>query len=210
MDEIRPFQIHSFEDEAQEILASACAKAKEILQAANAEKVKILDEWSRQGLEQGRAEGREAAAAEERKRIAGETAGLQDLLARMARAVEDQRGALIAAAERDLVKLAVAIAEKIVRAEVDRREDVAAAAVKRAIELAADKQELRVLLHPADVEMIETYLPTLRQEHPEIGRIKIEAGDAVSRGGCVVMTPQGSVDADIVTQIREIERGLLG
>ena len=56
MDEIRPFQIHSFEDEAQEILAAARAKAKELLHVAIAEKGKILDECRRQGLEQGRAD----------------------------------------------------------------------------------------------------------------------------------------------------------
>lgn len=154
--------------------------------------------------------GRQEGARAERERWAAEAARLREIVAAAAAALEARRAELLAGVEQDLVSLAVAIASKIVRAEVDAGRAVAPAAVRRAIELVGGRREVRVLLHPRDVELVERCLPDLRRDLADLGRVTLEASDRVSPGGCVVLTPEGSVDADLPTQLAEIERGLRG
>jgi flagellar assembly protein FliH len=208
--EVRPFRFDSFESQAHAIVEAARAEAGKIVQSAQAEQGRVHEEARRQGFEQGRAEGREAGSRAERERVAAEVAQLQDLLRNVARSVEDKRGELVAQAEREVVRLAVAIAEKIVKAEVKSGEKVAQANVRRAVELVARRQEIEVLLNPADAGMVETYLPALKKEFADIAAIRVTPNASVAPGGCVVVTKEGTVDADLETQLAEIEKGLLG
>ncbi len=208
MTDIRPFHLRSFEEEAR--TREREVKARDILQEALAERDRIREEARRAGFEAGLSQGREAGAKAERERVAAETKGLADLLRQAAAAVEGRRAELVAEAERDLVRLAIAIAEKIVRREVEAGTPVAPEVVRRAIELMARRHEVRILLHPADVAVVEAVLPELRRQFADLGKVSIEASDGVSRGGCRVASREGAVDADLRTQLEEIERGLLG
>lgn len=206
----RPFELRSFEDEARALVEGARGRAREILREADAEARRIFEEARRAGAEAGLAEGREAAAAAERARVGRETAGLADLLRALAREIGRKREELADAAERDLVRLAVAIAEKIVKAEVRSGRPVAAASLRRAVELVARRRRLRVLLHPEDLAVVEACLPALRADFSDLGAVDLQGSGAVERGGCLVAAEEGEVDADVRTQLEEIERGLLG
>lgn len=208
MSDIRPLPLRSFDDEA--LAEAELEKAREILRGAIGEREKIREQARRDGYEKGLQEGREAAAVVERERLGREAAPLGDVLRAAAAAVDAKRAELAAAAETDLLRLAVRIAEKIVKAEVESGRRVAAENLRRAVALAVRRREIRVRLNPADLEMIEAFLPELRRGAPDLGPVLLEADAAVARGGVVVVTPEGVVDADLRTQIEEIERGLLG
>jgi flagellar assembly protein FliH len=207
---LRPFELRSFEDEARALLEAARARAKEVLREADAAALRIREEARRAGREQGMAEGREAAAAAERERIGREAAGLADLLREAARQVGERRSALAAEAERDLVRLAVAVAEKILRAEIRSGRPVAAASLRRAVDLVTHRRRLKALVHPEDLAAVQACLPALRADLADLGALELEESGTVSRGGCVLVTEEGSVDADLRTQLEEIERGLTG
>ena len=115
-----------------------------------------------------------------------------------------------AATERDLLKLSLAAAAKVVKTEIAAGRPVAEANLRRAVELTARRQELQVLVHPDDLARIEAYLPELRREFSEIHKIAIDAAPGVDRGGVIIQTREGSVDATIATQLDQIERGLIG
>lgn len=208
MTDMRPFQLQSFEEElrAQEQVA----KSREILDAAVKECDRIREEARREGFEKGRAEALAAAQKSERERLAPEVAAARDLLKKAAEAVQAKRAEIAAAAERDLVRLAIRIAEKIVKREVRASEAIAAENVRRAVELTANRQVIRILVHPDDLSALEAFLPDLRRDFTDILDVAIEGSDTVGRGGCLVSTREGHVDATIAAQIEEIERGLLG
>lgn len=206
----QPFNLRSFEDEAQTIVAQARSKARDLLTAAIAEQQRIRDQAYREGFEAGKVVGMQKGEEEERAKIAKSTAGLSQLLEGIAHGIEAKRNELLVNAERDLVSLSIAIAEKIVRAEIAAGRPVARESVKRAVELLVRRNEMEVRLNPADLEAVETYVPELRKQFSEIARIELRPDEAVARGGCVVATRQGGVDADLKTQMEEIERSLLG
>lgn len=209
MHRARPFKLTAFEQEAAAEVEKARQASRKILEDAAKEAEKVREQAYRDGFEKGFREGTGKAAAEERERVAKETAGLADLLGKIGRQIEAKRRALEASAEQDLVGLAVAIAEKIVRREVERGEPVTVENVRRAITLTAHRRSLDILLHKDDVKLIKTYVPALKKEFLDVADVRLRADESVSRGGCVVVTREGAVDADIRTQLEEIERQLL-
>ncbi len=210
MTEARPYRLPSFEKEAQAVLEAARARARELLQRAVAERDRLREEARRAGWEAGLAEGRRTGAAAERERISAETAGLKDLLRGVIGAIEDRRAAVAAEAERDLVRLAVAIAEKIMKVEVEAGRNIAPGNVRHAVGLVTRRHGLRIVLNPADLALVEAYEPTLLHQFEDIQQIVLEARESISRGGCMVVANAGSVDAGLMTQLDEIERSLLG
>lgn len=163
-----PFTFVDFEREAQALVEQARAKANAVLQQAMAE----------------------AANVRENARIEGLRRGLDE--------IEQRRGELCAEAERDLVKLAIGIAERIVKAEIALGRPVAEANLKRAIELAAHRRVVIVRSHPDDMARLA-------------GQGLVVEGDAtVTPGGVILETREGRVDLDVRTQLDAIERGLLG
>jgi flagellar assembly protein FliH len=161
-------------------------------------------------MELGRLDALEQAAKVERERVAAETSGLADLLRRTVAAIETERAALAAAAGRDLLKLAVLVASKVAKAAIQDGRPVAEGNLRRAIELTARRRDLKILLNPQDVARIEEFLPELRREFSDLESVALEPDPSVGRGGVVVRSREGSVDATIAAQLEEIERGLLG
>jgi flagellar assembly protein FliH len=208
MQDVRPLALRAFDDEVQ--AQADLARLREEIKAAEAQRDAVRDAARREGLELGRLDALEQASKVERERVAADTAGLADLLRKAASSIEEKRASLAGAAERDLVKLALAVAAKIVKAEIRGGKPVAEGNLRRAIELTARRQEVKVLLHPADLSRIEAYLPELRREFADLQKVVLESSDAVGAGGVVVQTRDGSVDASIAAQLEEIERGLLG
>ena len=204
MADLQPFDLRSFDAdvEAQADLARVRAE----LRCVEAERDRLRDEARREGLDLARREALEEAS----KKISAETSALADLLRKAASSVEEQRAELAAAGERDLVKLALAVAAKIVKAAVALDQPVAEENLRRAVELTARRRDLRVLLHPDDLARVETYLPALRREFSDLEAVALAAYPSVARGGVIVQTREGAVDATIAAQLDQIERGLLG
>jgi flagellar assembly protein FliH len=206
--ESRPFELRSFEEDVEAL--SRLARAREVLREAEEERDRMREEGRRAGFEAGLAEGREAAVRAERERVAAETAGLADALRRAAEGLETARAELAIEGERELLRLAVRIAERVVKAEVASGRPVAAANLRRAVELTARRREVRVRVHPADLSALEACLPDLRRSVTDLGAVAFDPDPSLARGGCVVTTSEGVADADVRAQLDEIERGLLG
>jgi len=195
MEPVRPFYLPSFEKEAEAIVSRARDLARDLTVSAAAESVRVRDEAAREGRDAGAVEGREAARREESQRLAE---GVRRILDE----VERHRSRLEAEAERDVVRLAIAIAERIIKAEVKRGTTVAENNLRAALKRAVRGHGLEIRLHPDDAARL--------RPAGEAGGATFVADPSISPGGCVVHTSAGTVDADIRTQLDEIERGLLG
>lgn len=191
MSEPQPFTLTSFREEARRLLESAREEADRIRDLARAEAAGIRETAKAEGVSLGRIEGLQVVAA--------------DAVAASRRAVaqvEAARAELEREAERDLVRLAVAMAGRMVRAEVTLGRPVAAAALAEAVRRAARRRVLEIRLHPDDLAAIRG-----AAELPP--GAKVVADPAVGRGGCVALVAEGAIDLSIDAQLDEIERGLL-
>ena len=199
MADFHPFDLKSFDAEVQ--AAADLERLRAEIREAEAERDRIRDQARREGLELAKADAIDVARRD--------AAPLADLLRRAADALKDRRAELTMLAERDLIKLALRIAAKVVKKEIAAG-TVAVENLRRAIELTASRRELKVLLHEQDLARVEAYLPDLRREFSDLQKIALEPSPAVEPGGVIVQTREGSVDATIAAQLDQIERGLLG
>ncbi len=142
---------------------------------------------------------------------AGAEAGLKRadaMLRRLAQTIEelaDVRRSMIRQTERQMVELALAIARRIVRREVALDSELTVAMARVALERLGDSTSVTIRLNPDDYETTagrrEALLPG--------SHVTVVPDTAVSRGGCLVQSDFGYVDASIDAQFQELARALL-
>ncbi len=151
-------------------------------------------------------------AAFARGAAAGESRLSQQLIAQRAEIMSLQTGVLtslqkaaadvIRQSEQAMVQLAMAIAEKIV-GDLPVTAPVVAASVRAAIADADQATAFQIKLHPEDLALLQQSASPLLQPGPSQS-FQFEPSAAVNRGGCIVTTQFGVIDAR-----RETRRQLL-
>ena len=148
------------------------------------------------GFAEGEAAGRGRASAE-----------LRPVLERLARAIDDLatlRPRLRREAEADMVKLALAIARRVIRRELAVDPEALRGLALAALEK-LDAQEIsRVRVHASQVAAIAALLG----ERPGGPPIEVAADSSGDPGTAVFETSRGNLDASVESQLSEIERGL--
>jgi flagellar assembly protein FliH len=108
--------------------------------------------------------------------------------------------------EHEVVKLAIEVAKKIVHREIQADREVIQSLVKVALSHVAEKSAVTVHLHPTDYSFILERRAELAQGADEGRDIVLLADKAIDRGGCLVETECGDIDARIEEEFREVER----
>ncbi len=108
--------------------------------------------------------------------------------------------------ERLVVGTAVELARKIIQKEV-KEQSIINEVVKEAISKVIGANEVRIKFHPEDMKELNNYSRNLISS-TTFSKIKFEEDDRIERGGCLVETEIGNVDARISTQLEELRRKL--
>ena len=197
---------------AEQVIARANAEAQATLARARAEAADLVvrtrqaahDEGFAEGRKAGYQDGASAARADIERQIVAE-------ITRLRRLVDDavvDRSELLQAAETDAVRLAIAIASRIIQREVSINETIVLDVVRSALLSAPDESNARVRVHPADKEVLATRW--LAETERDGRRYELVADDAIQRGGCIVECASGLVDARVESLLTEIEDAFLG
>jgi flagellar assembly protein FliH len=148
------------------------------------------------GLREGEATGRSRAAAE-----------LQPMLERLARTIDEVAGLrprLRREAEADLVKLAIAIARRVIRRELGVDPEALHGLVLGALEKLQIQEVSRVRVHPSQAAAVAALLRERSSGLP----IEVMPDVSGDPGAAVFETSRGNLDASVESQLGEIERGL--
>jgi flagellar assembly protein FliH len=148
-------------------------------------------------VEEARAEGYAAGAADARAQVEPAAAALHAAAASLG----ELRETVSAHAERAAVELGLRIAEQVVYAslavEPERVVDVVRGALRRLME----RERVLVLVHPDDLELVRAHADGLVAELGGIEHCDLQADRRVARGGAVVRTVEGEVDATLETKL---------
>jgi len=177
------------------------AEAAAVLDAAHAEAGAIRAMAHAEGL----AAGREAALAE---LVPAATA-----LEHAAEAVREQAAAATQRLEEEAVELGLALAAKIVGTAVEADPELVVEALRGALRGLVERERITVLVHPDDLELVRGAMGGVVSSLGGIEHAEVQAERRVVRGGAVVRTPQGDVDAGIDTKLaraREVVAAALG
>jgi flagellar assembly protein FliH len=149
--------------------------------------------------------------ARERGHAAGLAAGLEDAQVRLAPAalalgdavdgVAAEQEEFLIRAERAAVELALRLAEKIVGAAIDADPEAVLGVIAGALRRATVRDHLVLEVNPDDFELVHDLAEELANRVGGVRRLDVVAERRVSRGGCVVRTEEGEIDARIEQQL---------
>ena len=155
----------------------------------------------REAFAKGYAQGERAGLEAAERRADGVLRKLGETLEELA----GLRRHLLQQSERQLVQLALALARRIVHREVTVDEELAGALARIALERLGEAGPATVRLHPEDFARTAAR----DAERWRAAHVTVVADAAVARGGCLVESPFGFVDASIDAQFEELARTLL-
>ncbi|SRR5579884_2112300 len=150
--------------------------------------------------QQGLSAGEAAATQRANARLEPVLAGLNAVIAELAGARKRVRDG----AEEDTVKLAFAIARRVLHRELATDPEAILGLVRAAFNRCDARETYRLRLSPRDLQAIQEHRLAL---HLPPG-LEIAADAMLTQGSAVFETSRGELDASVDTQLAEIERGL--
>ena len=177
--------------------ADADTLLRSLSRSERAQIVALLDQDLRREFEQRHAEERSACEARVAAVQAETAATLATWQANLAEALRDHQAATLAAWARRLGAIAVMMAAKIVRREVDQDPAVLVRALETVLFKAEAGTQLTVTVHPDDAAWLEAADDLRRQLR--VGAVKTDR--RLSRGGCLVKGDDVEWDATVERQL---------
>ena len=231
MIESEPVEVIDWEaikQQADEMLAAARNQAEQELAAARAQIEEIRNNAREEGYQNGFAQGKQEgttagknegmALGHEEGILQGRQEAMEEMKANVAAAAEKAQGMLelareqvcemIAAAEPQIIEIALAVASKVVAREIEENPMVILPIVRKAVEKVKDQETVSIRVNPQDFDMV---LMAKNELQVMVGReqaLTLAADGTISAGGCVIDTPNGMVDARLDTQFELIRKAL--
>jgi len=171
--------------------------------AAHAARIAELEEQVERRATLARQEGFREGEAAGRSRAAAEAQPALEKLARSIEEVARLRPRLLRETEAELVELAMGIARRILRRELSVDAEALQGLVKGALEKLSAREICRIRAHPE----LEPGIRRCLERESQSG-IQVIGDATLERGGILVETSRGKLDASLETQPAEIGRGL--
>ncbi len=169
------------------------AEANSVEPGADVERIER--EAYQRGLAEGKALGKEQAAAELKPVTDRLNKSLADLSTLRSRIRRD--------AEKDLLKLSITIARRVLHRELTIDPESVEGLIKVALEKLQSRDLCRVRVHPDQEPAIRASLERFSNSQ----KIDLTADPSLQCGDVLFETAHGTLDASIDSQLREIERG---
>jgi flagellar assembly protein FliH len=164
---------------------------------------KLLFEREEESFEKGR-QSAESSFSQQLVSQRNEMVELQNGVLNSVRAVIPQ---VIRETEQMLIDLAVATAERLVSGMPVNREMVEAT-IREALAQVEDGSQVRVMLHADDLALLNKGGSELLDSDETGGSLVVEISGEVTRGGCVLRTRFGDIDARRETKLEQVKQAL--
>jgi len=186
----------------QKRVVDAQTKADRIIQEAGKEVERIKKQ-----AESVLADAKIRAEAAVKKGLAdGESKGLAKVTEKLV-GFEDLKESFFKNAEPDVIKLSMAIAEKVIGDLAAENVEVVRGVVHRALEgTLGDRITVRV--NPEDYKLLMEGDQGFKDVLDRTKRIAFRGDDSISKGGCVVESEVGTIDARLELQLEAIRKAL--
>lgn len=188
------------ERERERIINEGRKEAERIIQEAYAEAEKIKKEAYQKGFEQGLEDGF--------KQGKKEIQILADRLKEMTSYIANRRTEIINKSEREVVELALEVVRKILKEIRENERDVVIRQIRYVLSKLSGATRFIIRVNPADFEIVSHHKEEFFKMIEEGGDIKIFEDPFVEQGGCIVETDTTTIDAQITSQLMEIEEKL--
>ncbi len=197
--------------EAEKVLQEAQAERDRILAEAEKEAGSVREQARQEGHAEGLAAGREEGAAAVREEMK------QGLLESNEKAMQTLKTAREAAddymsrAEQDVAKIVMQVVEKVLPQHFIDVPQVILPVVREAILKVRDQKEINVHVPAESYEMVLM----ARDEYRGLltdgtAILEVTSDESLQPGDCVIETPNGGVDARLMTQVELLRQAIQG
>ena len=163
--------------------------------ASELDRERVEREAYQRGFSEGSSIAKQQAAAEQKPVL--------ERLSQCLAELSSLRSGLRRQAETDVVKLSVAIARRVLHRELTLDPESIAALIRVALDKLESRDLCRVRVHPDQEPILRGLL-----ERFSGSKVELLSDAALNKGDVLLETANGTVDASVDAQLREIERGL--
>ena len=189
------------ENEAAAIIEKAKAEAAQIVAEANAQHDKIVSEARNEGFEQGSQEGFEKGSAEVERLI--------ERMHKILEAVMQRREEILQDTESQIVELVILMARKVIKILSENQKNVIMANTVAALRKVKTRGSVTLRVNIEDVKLTTAHADEFIQHVENVQGITVQEDSSVEKGGCIVETDFGAIDARISSQLTELENKIL-
>ncbi len=162
----------------------------------------LHDEVYGQGFRDGKKEGLEAGKKE--------AAQICRELGVVLKELSGLKEALFNECEKEALDLCLSIARKVVQRELEMREDSVVYILREALRAAVSTGKIMVRLNPLDLEIVMGLESEIERYTKGFAGVEFIGDSEVGRGGCLIETGRGEVDATIEGLFEEVEAVVKG
>ena len=189
------------EQNAQEIIKNAQEEASRIIEEAKAEQENLKKNGYSEGVNKGREDGF-AAGKDEVDRLVERTHKiLEGVMAR--------REEILSETEQQIVELVILMTRKVVKIISENQKSVVMANILQALKKVKGRGDVTVRVNLADVKLTTEHVQDFIKQVENVQGITVLEDSTVDKGGCVVETDFGAIDARIQSQLSELETAIL-
>ena len=193
--------VKNAEATASEVVANAHAEADRIIAAARAEEEKIRSEAHetayKEGYDQGYANGQE------------EVNRLIERIHRMIEGIMVRREQILKETEQQIVELVILITRKVVKVIADTQKTTIINNILAALKKVKARGKVTLRVNIEDLKLASVNAGEFIKRVENVEGIEVIEDSTVDRGGCIVETDFGAIDARIASQLGELESKIL-
>jgi Flagellar biosynthesis/type III secretory pathway protein len=189
------------EKTAADIVKKAQEEAQQILEKAHSDDQGIRDTAKKEGYEEGHEEGFQKGNEEATRLI--------ERLHTIIEAVQGKRQEILDSTEQQIVELVLLMTRKVVKIMSDNQKSVVMANVVQALKKVKGRGEVTLRVNLEDVKLTTDHIKDFIREVENIKNITVLEDSSVEKGGCIVETDFGAIDARISSQLSELETKIL-
>ncbi len=190
-----PENVQRAREGVKELLKDAVQKAKEQAQ-------KVKEDANNEGYAVGRKEGFQAGENKAREVFSPFLETIQEIIQELT----SLRKRMYIKMEREMVEMIVQLTKKIIRFDLADREDSVQDIIRLAVNSVLDRETMVIKVHPEDKTYAESYRPELLRAFGDAKNISFVAHPGVQRGGCVVDSNFGKVEAHLDSLDSQIDK----
>ncbi|WP_196604743.1 FliH/SctL family protein [Pectinatus haikarae] len=192
------------QDGKTKILREAEKISAEKIKEANDKVIEITQNAKNAGHDQGYKEGLEQSRSEQENLI--KTAN--EKAVRIIDEAEKQVDACYKDAEKDMTDIVMAVSLKIISQQFADMPQLVLPVVQEALKKVKNQTSVEVRVSPNTYEFALAARPELQSILEGNARLTIQSDESLTDGDCWVETPDGSIDAKLLSQLSEIQKML--
>ena len=123
--------------------------------------------------------------------------------------VENLEAQLVQASEAEVVRLAVAIAERVVRVHIEQNATWMHEVMVEALRQIPDRRAVVIRMHPTDAGVAREHLRELGTRVPGLVKLDIVDDHGLERGGCILQSLGTTLDAGVANAVGRLGERLL-